>query len=396
MFVKEVKFRTIKNSLGKKTIQVNLSTYKYKYSCSAPHGKLGGHYNEQGLKKSLILANEFALKIKNKNFLIKEVGDLVQLDVLINNFEKKYGKLGKSVKYILHNVFLKAASDEKKQKVWEFIFNTEGKTNPKIPMPIGKIVAGGKHTTQLKNKKPDFQEFVIIPYEETYSKAVTKCVRAYEEIRRMLKTRNKNEEYAWKTEKNNEEVLFLLMKIAEKYSVRIGIDVAASRFYKKGYYEYKNKRLTRDRLDQIDYIKRLIKKYDLFYVEDALEKEDFSGFKEILNSLKKRNCLIVGDDLINKEKKRLSRAKRSESINSVLINPCEIGSILELKDWVNYCKKNKLKIIFSNGEEETMDTIIADYAIGFGADYLKGGIMGKEYLIKQKRIIDIEKRLNKN
>jgi enolase len=220
-------------------------------------------------------------------------------------------------------------------------------------------------------------------------------VHAYEHLGSILKTRRKNDENAWETNKANEEILKILQEIKKQYKVRIGIDMAASTFYSNGYYKYKNKELIRDKLDQADYITKLIKKYNLFYVEDPMNEEDFSGFIEIMNHLKKQKSktLIVGDDITTTSLKRTRRATGSKAINAVIIKPNQIGSLVEVKHVVEFCKKNNLKIIFSHRSGETMDDTLADLAVGFQADFIKTGISGKERLIKLKRIMDIEKSI---
>ncbi len=401
MFVKDVKPRIIKDSRGEKTVEIILKTYEGKFYCSAPAGKSTGihevaSYNKDGLNKSIELTTEFCEKVKNKNFLIKVVDDLMQLQSMIDRFEKHYGKLGGNVVYALQGVFLKAAAKDNNKQIWEFIFEDVNKgRKPRLPMPVGNCVGGGLHSKFLNRKRPDFQEFLLIPHEETFSKAISKNIRAYEYARSLLKTKSKNDESAWRTDKSNEEVLFILMKVLEKYDVRLGLDVATSSFFENGYYHYKNKKLVRDRLDQIDYMKRIIEKYNLFYIEDPMGEDDFSGFKEILDSMGKRNILIVGDDLTTTNVVRLNKALRGKSINAIIIKPNQIGSILEVKKVVEICKKKHIKMIFSHRSGETKDTLLADLAVGFDADFIKCGILGQERLVKHKRLLDIEKNLHK-
>ena len=222
-------------------------------------------------------------------------------------------------------------------------------------------------------------------------------MRAYEYARKLLKARSRNDEGAWGTNKTNEETLDILKTVAKKYKLRIGLDIAASTFYEKGYYKYKNKNLIRDKVDQADYIERLIKKYRIFYIEDGMHEEDFSGFKEILNAAKenKSKSLIVGDDLTTTNLRLVRRAVNGEAINAMIIKPNQIGSIIEVRNVVNLCKKNKIIMIFSHRSGETMDDVLADYCVGFGGQFLKTGIFGQERLIKLKRVMDLEKRLRR-
>lgn len=403
MFIKEAKPILIKNSRGEQTIKLILDTYKGFFSCSAPSGKSTGSsevpcYNKQGIKKSFDLFKQFCYFLQNKNFIIKSIDDLNKLNSLIKRFENKYGELGGNIWYVLQGAFLRAAARDAKLELWEFIHqDISPDSEIKIPMPVGNCIGGGLHTDSGKKPKPDFQEFLLIPEEKTFSKAVAKNIYAHAYAKKLLKARKKNDENAWITNKTNEEVLYKLSEVAEKYGLRIGLDVAASSFFRDRYYYYKNKRLHRDRLDQIDYITKLIEKYNVFYVEDPMDEEEFNGFKEIMDNIKrKRSCLIVGDDLTTTNFKRTRRAIRAKSINAIIIKPNQIGSINEVKDVVALCKKNDIKIIFSHRSGETMDNTLSDYAIGFGADFIKCGIIGPERLIKLKRIMDIEKKTSQN
>ena len=78
----------------------------------------------------------------------------------------------------------------------------------------------------------------------------------------------------------------------------------------------------------------------------------------------------------------------------MIIKPNQIGSIVEVKQVVNYCKKYNVKMIFSHRSGETMDDSLADYCVGFGGHFMKAGIFGRERLIKLKRVMDIERKLN--
>ena len=404
MYIKEVIPSLIKDSKGDKTFQIEIKTYNGKYISSAPSGTSKGkhevaNYNQKGIEHSLLMMRAFSRTLEGKNFIIKKIEDLKKIVVLVKKFESKYGRLGGNVTYALESAFLKAAAADCKKQVWEFINDdvNEGR-KPRIPMPVGNCIGGGLHTTLVNGKKPDFQEFSLIPLEKTFSRAVTVNLRAYEYARKLLKSRHRNIENAWMTDKTNEEILDILKKIRKKFKVRIGVDFAASTFYDKGYYKYKNKNLIRDKVDQADYMERLINKYRIFYAEDIMNEEDFSGFKEVLNSVSnnKFKSLIIGDDLTTTNLRLVRRAVNSGSVNAVIIKPNQIGSILEVRDVVKFCKQKKIIMIFSHRSGETMDDILADYCVGFGGQFIKTGIYGRERLIKLKRIIDIEKYLKKD
>jgi enolase len=401
MFVKEVIPSLVKNSRGNKTVQVELETYEGKFVVSAPSGKSKGKsevasYNSKGIDHSLKMLKAFCLTLKHQNFLIKKIDDLKQLIHLMKRFEGRYGKFGGNVSYALESVFLKAAAADNGKELWQFINDdVNAGLKPKIPMPVGNCIGGGLHSGMIKGKRPDFQEFLLIPKEKTFSRAVTVNLRAYEEAKHLLGSRKRNDENAWMTGKTNEEVLEILKKVAKKHKMRIGLDVAASSFYERGYYKYKNKELIRDKVDQADYIEGLIKKFGIFYVEDGMQEEDFSGFKEILNSVKKakKNTLVVGDDLTTTNMRLVRRAVTSGTINAMIVKPNQIGSMIEVRNVVQFCKNHEITMIFSHRSGETMDDTLADYCVGFGGQFMKAGIYGRERLIKLKRVMEIERKL---
>lgn len=404
MFVKSGVARVIKNSRKEKSIEIVLKTYEGKFSASAPSGKSKGKnevldYNPRGIYWSVKLANNFFKKIKNKNIGIKCIDDLKAIEKQIGDFEKDFGKLGGNTIYAIESAMMKACAKEAGKELWKFIFDMMNYKKVNFPMPVGNCIGGGVHSKEVRNSKPDFQEFLLIPQEQSFSRAVTKNIHAYLYAKKLLKRKQKtfllkrNDENAWNVGLKNEEVLDVLRQVADKYNLRIGLDVASSGFFEKGYYCYRNKSLMRDRTEQVDYIKILAKKYNIFYIEDPLMEEDFSGFKELLSKVDK-NVLIVGDDLTTTNLRRVERAVRSESINAMIVKPNQIGSFYEVARVVEFCKKNKIKIIFSHRSGETMDNALGDFAVGFQADFIKTGIYGRERLIKLKRIIKIEKSLN--
>ncbi len=421
MFIKEIIPSFVKNSRGERSVQIEIATYEGKFKCSAPSGKSKGKsevasYNAKGIERSMKMLRVFCPKLKHKNFIIKRIAHLKQIVELMRRFEAKFGRFGGNVSYVMEGVFLKAAAADNGKELWEFINDdVNDGLRPKMPMPVGNCIGGGLHSKTINGKRPDFQEFLLIPKEKTFGRAVTVNLRAYEYSKKLIASsygirdsgfgirsrfrewrRERNDEGAWLTGMNNEEVLEILKRVAKRYKLRIGLDVAASTFYDKIYYRYKNKDLIRDKVDQADYIERLVKKFGIFYVEDGMQEEDFSGFKEISNGIaeiKKSKTLIVGDDLTTTNLKRVYRAVRGEAINAVIIKPNQIGSILEVKKIVEFCKKNNIVMIFSHRSGETMDNILADYCVGFGGQFIKTGIFGRERLIKLKRVMDIERTL---
>lgn len=408
MFVERAWCKTILDSRKQKTVEVFIKSHNGTFSASAPAGKSKGKnevadYNERGIVWSEKLANKFLAALSGRNIVLKEIDDLKEIEKKIKYFEKSYGILGGNVVYAIEVALMKSAAKENRKDLWRFVYDSMGYDQEiKMPMPVGNCIGGGLHSRGMEGKRPDFQEFELIPQEETFSKAVTKNINAYFYAKKLLKKMHKkwkiktNDENAFETNMTNEETLNLLSTVAEKYGLRIGLDVAASSFVNpKNYYEYKNKELIRDRLEQIDYMRILAQRYKLLYLEDPLAEEDFSGFQELLSRVRDRklDTLIVGDDLTTTNLKRVDRASRGKAINAMIVKPNQIGSFVEVKRVIEFCKKNNIKTIFSHRSGETMDDALGDFAVGFQADFVKTGLYGPERLIKLRRIMQIEKEV---
>ena len=244
-------------------------------------------------------------------------------------------------------------------------------------------------------KKPDFQEFLLIPNSKSVKESFEINKKTKNDIQNILKINDenfknrKNDEDAWTTSLNEKEILEILKTL----KIPTGTDIAASTFYKRKKYNYENPMIKRSIEEQLMYIGNLIKNFDLFYIEDPFDEEDFESFSKLLKKFPKK--LIVGDDLTVTNYKRLKKAIEMKSINGIIVKPNQIGSLLEVKEVCDLAKKENIKIIFSHRSGETEEDILADLAFGFQADFFKSGITGKEREVKIKRLIEIEKSLNK-
>lgn len=371
----------IKDSRGDETILINFNGIV----ASSPSGKSKGKYEAVSYVKSLendiLTINK--LKENIKKIKIERFEDLIEVEKLIR------GKIGANSLFALESALLKLASKKQGKELYEFL----GKK--KLPHLVGNCIGGGMHS---HNKvKPDFQEFLFIPESKIdYSiNALDSCYYNAEKILRNLgKLEGKNDESAWQTSLNNESVLEVMKDIKENIwdesltRVHIGIDVAASTFFNKKYI-YKNPKKALTTEEQIDYIDSLIHKYNIFYVEDPIQEEDFESFSKLT---RKNIAGIVGDDLTVTNLERLKKAIKLGSINSIIIKPNQNGSLIDTKKVFDLARKNDIKTIISHRSGETMDITIADLAVAWGADYIKTGIQGKERRAKLERLREIESK----
>ena len=390
MRIKEISSRVIFDSRNEETIEVLVKTEHGIFSASSPSGKSKGKYEKPaflGLKEDMIKLQE--LKIDEE---INSFNDLSKIE------EKIKGKIGANSLFALETAILKALALEQGKELWQVI-NEKAR---KMPFPVGNCIGGGVHTKSWNFLKPDFQEFLIIPKTRKFSDNLFLMNKAWQICGKRLKLRKAlgelNDENAWSTSLTNEETLDVMNKTREELQnetedrIGIGVDIAASSFFTGLLYSYKNpvKRLKND--EQRNYVKELIEKFRIDYVEDPFNEEDFDNFAELRKDIiKERACLIVGDDLIASHSERLKKAILKRSVNAVIVKPNQNGSLLEIKKLVELAKKYEIITVFSHRSGETLDYSLADLCFGFSCDFVKTGIKGREREINLNRFLEIEK-----
>ena len=383
--IKSVSAKEIFDSRKEKTILVSINTNIGIFSASSPNGKSTGKYATKIYKKNL--EGDIKTIKKFSDYFSKEVienfDDLRRIEDIINDF------VGANTLFAFESAILKAVAKKKKKEIWELI-NPSAK---KFPRLVGNCIGGGKHSKTTTEKKPDFQEFLLIPNSKSVKESFEINKKTKNNIQNILKKNDenfknkKNDEDAWISSLNEKEILEILKTL----KIPTGSDIAASTFYKRKKYNYENPMIKRDSEEQINYLTNLIKNFDLFYIEDPFDEEDFESFSKLLKKFPKK--LIIGDDLTVTNYKRLKKAIETKSINGIIVKPNQIGSLLEVKEVCDLAKKENIKIIFSHRSGETEENILADLAFGFQADFFKSGITGKEREVKIKRLIEIEKSL---
>lgn len=383
--INSVTAKSILNSRREKTISISIKTEQGEFSASSPSGKSTGKYEKKPYKKDLEgdikKIKEFSEYFSEEK--LEKLEDLRRVEDIVD------GHIGANTLFAFESAILKAIAKEQKKQIWELI----NPSQKKLPRLVGNCIGGGKHSMNEEVKKPDFQEFLLIPKEETLKESFEKNKKIKKELERELGKKDKsfsskkNEENAWVTSLNEKEVLEILSKL----DIPFGIDVAGSGFYKRKKYQYRNPLLKRTDKEQLDYLTNLMKNFNLFYIEDPFGEECFEEFSNLLEKFPSR--LIVGDDLIVTNSKRLEKAIKQKSVSAVIVKPNQTGSLLEVKKVCELAKKNNIKTVFSHRSGETEEEILADLAFGFGADFFKCGIDGPEREVKIKRLIEIEKNL---
>lgn len=173
----------------------------------------------------------------------------------------------------------------------------------------------------------------------------------------------------------------------------LGLDVAASYFKTDRGYQIKDRPLAFSTKEFIEYFRDLHAKYRLLLLEDPIEEDDWANWTEITKLLG-ADMLIVGDDLLATNPKRLEKAIAEKACSAILLKPNQIGTLSEFLAVVVVAKKHDMKTIVSHRSGETNDTFIADLAVAIQSSYVKFGAPARgERVAKYNRLLQIESEI---
>lgn len=270
-----------------------------------------------------------------------------------------------------------------------------------VPTPLFNMINGGLHGAG----NLDFQEFWVVPASsKSYVQSLQAGVEIYMTLGENLKRRGAIHSigdeggYAPNLFTNADALELFVESIKQTpyalgRDVFLGLDVAADSFYKNNEYAIRDKSAPMDELAFIEYYKELNNSYHLALLEDPLAQDAWEGWKKIRAALGDQ-VIIVGDDLLATNPKRVEKAITEMACNAVLIKPNQIGTVTETLKVIKMGHDAKWKIIVSHRSGETNDTFIADFAVGIGADYVKFGAPARgERVAKYNRLSDIDAQL---
>lgn len=271
----------------------------------------------------------------------------------------------------------------------------------RIPTPTVNVINGGKHGAG----NLDFQEFQVVPASNLrYSDALRLSVEIYQKLKGILQYRNTSTAVGYEggfapNLYTNLDAMELLQEAVRATSYRFGVDVffgldvAASHFKTDRGYQIKDKQTPMNPKDFVAYLADLHKKYRLLILEDPLDEDDWSGWTQLTREYG-HDVMIVGDDLLATNLKRLEKAIHDKACTAILLKPNQIGTLTEFLSVVALAKKNNIQTIVSHRSGETNDSFIADLGVAVQADYVKfGGPTRGERVAKYNRLLQIESEL---
>lgn len=272
----------------------------------------------------------------------------------------------------------------------------------KIPTPLLNMINGGLHGAG----NLDFQEFWMIPAtSKKFSVGLQMGVEIYQTIGDNLSRRGAIHSvgheggYAPNLFTNADAFEVFVESVRQtNYAlgrdVFLGLDVAANSFYKDGDYTIRDRSSSLSDDQLLDYYKELISSYKLAILEDPFQEDAWDSWKKVYKELS-GTAIIVGDDILVTNPKRLEKAIEEKACNGAVIKPNQIGTISETIDVVKMAKDAGFKLVTSHRSGETNDTFIADFAVGIASDYAKFGAPARgERVAKYNRLTAIEIELD--
>ena len=239
-----------------------------------------------------------------------------------------------------------------------------------FPLPLSNVIGGGEH-----GGNTSIQEFLVLPVEaETFPEALETNTQIYQELqdRYSNKIKGMNDEGALITSMDDEETLEKLKKVADEHGARIGLDIAASEFYENGKYRMDSLGQVNSAPQQLEFVQELIDEYDLVYVEDPFDEEDFRSHAKLTS--RNPDVLICGDDLFTTNKDRLQEGIDMSSCNSLIVKPNQIGTVSDARETAELAHEYDYTPVISHRSGETCDSTISDLALEWNCPIIKAGI----------------------
>src|SRR3990167_5453226 len=294
-----------------------------------------------------------------------------------------------------------AASEKKPLYVYLTKFNPDFDGTYQMPLPMFNVLNGGKHG----NWASDIQEYIIFP---TGAKSTVEAIRMGAEVYQSLKSVLKSKGYAIAVGdeggyapqfKSNEEPFQILMEAIQKagytpgVDISLGIDGAASEFFKDGRYQLKKEGLVLTTDELVEFYLNLWKKYPIVSMEDIFDQDDWDGFRKLYQKTEGK-IQVVGDDLFVTNIKKLQKGINEKTCNSILIKLNQIGTLTETVDAILMARQAGMTAIVSHRSAEKEDTFIADFVVAMGTGQIKTGAPARgERTAKYNQLMRIEREL---
>jgi len=356
----------------------------------------GARYQGKGVQKAVGAVN---------GEILEAIGGLDGRDQLavdsamiaLDGTENK-GRLGANAILGVSLAVAKAAAQASALPLYRYIGGTQARL---LPTPMMNIINGGAHA----DNKIDFQEFMILPVgADSFSQALRMGAEIFHLLKKRLSQAGHNTNvgdeggFAPNLPSAEAALDFVMAAIEEAgfkagHDVALGLDCAATEFFRDGHYLYEGEGTRRDARAQAEYLQKLVENYPIITIEDGMAEDDWEGWKYLTDLIGKK-CQLVGDDLFVTNSARLRDGIKMGVANALLVKVNQIGTLSETLDAVETAHKAGYRAVMSHRSGETEDVTIADLSVATNCGQIKTGSLARsDRLAKYNQLLRIEEEL---
>uniref|UniRef100_A0A4W5NVN5 phosphopyruvate hydratase n=1 Tax=Hucho hucho TaxID=62062 RepID=A0A4W5NVN5_9TELE len=388
--------REILDSRGNPTVEVDLCTEKGIFRAAVPSGASTGiyealelrdgdksRYKGKGVLKAVGHINDtLAPALIASGISVVEQEQLDNTMIEMDGTENK-SQFGANAILGVSLAICKAGAAEKEVPLYRHIADLAGNTELVLPVPAFNVINGGSHA----GNKLAMQEFMVLPVgAESFRDALRVGSELYHTLRGVIQEKygqdatNVGDEGGFAPNiLENSEALELIKTAIEKAGftdkVVIGMDVAASEFYREGKYDLDfksppdaDRHISGEELSDI--YQGFVNDYPVVSIEDPFDQDDWAAWSRLTASV---GIQVVGDDLTVTNPKRIEKAAEERACNCLLLKVNQIGSVTEAIQACKLAQANGWGVMVSHRSGETEDTFIADLVVGLCTGQIKTG-----------------------
>ena len=353
------------------------------------------------LGKGVIKAVQNVNSVLSENLIDWEVSDQAGIDQKLIELDGTDDKsnLGANALLGVSLACAKAAAEEAKLPLFQYLGGVNAR---ELPVPMMNILNGGSHA----DNNVDIQEFMILPVgAPDFAEALRMGAEVFHTLKKVLKKKGHvtsvGDEGGFAPNlASNEEALQVIVEAigAAGYEpgkdVLLGIDAAASEFYKDGKYILSAEaKPEKNAEEMVAYYEDLVNRYPIISIEDGMDENDWDGWKLLTDTIGKRTQL-VGDDLFVTNTRLLKKGIELGIANSILIKVNQIGTLTETLNAIEMAKRAGYTAVISHRSGETEDTTIADLAVAANTGQIKtGSLCRTDRICKYNQLLRIEDML---
>ncbi len=307
-------------------------------------------------------------------------------------------RLGANAMLAVSMAVARAAAEESGLPLYRYF---GGMGSVQMPVPMMNVVNGGAHA----NNNLDLQELMIIPVgAPSFREAVRYGAEVFHALKSILHDKGMSiavgDEGGFAPNVDSHEAAIqLILQAIDKAGfvageqIALGLDCAASEFYKDGKYHLEGEGLVLSSEEWINMMATWVDKYPIISIEDGMAENDWDGWKLLTDRLGKQ-VQIVGDDLFVTNTKILKEGIDKGIANSILIKINQIGTLSETFAAIEMAKRAGYTAVISHRSGETEDSTISDIAVGTNAGQIKTGSLSRsDRMAKYNQLLRIEEDL---